>query len=76
MSSAGTTRTGAVRATVILPIGCAHRDVSTHVAIKTKQILNTSDGCTDIGPKRIQRRAPETVRPMRKTVTSPASPNT
>src|SRR5207245_5883433 len=47
----------------------AQRDVSTHVAISTKQSLKTSEGCTDIGPSRIQRRAPETVRPRdRKSV--------
>src|SRR5467141_2215072 len=64
ISSAGTTSTGAVSASVILPTGCAQRDVSTHVAISTKQILKTSEGCTDIGPIRIQRRAPETERPQ------------
>ena len=75
ISSAGTTSTGAVSASVILPTGCAQRDVSTHVAINTKQILKTSEGCTDIGPSRIQRRAPETVRPMTKTDASPMRPS-
>ena len=76
ISATGTTSTGTVSASVVLPTGCAQRDVSTHVAISTKQSLKTSEGCTDIGPSRIQRRAPETVRPSTNTEASPTRPIT
>ena len=53
-----------------------HREVRTHASMSTKTILNSSDGCTVKGPRRIQRRAPDTVRPEDEHGTSRPSPST
>ena len=52
-----------------LPTGCAQREVSAQATMRMKQSLKSSEGCTESGPTRIQRRAPETVRPSTKTAT-------
>ena len=50
--------------------------VSSQTAISTKHSLNSSEGCTETGPTKIHRRAPDTVRPSTKTATRAASPST
>ncbi len=75
MSAAGTRASGAAIASVVLVIGWAQREVSSHTAISTKHSLNSSDGWTDIGPTKTHRRAPDTVRPSTKTAISVPIPN-
>jgi hypothetical protein len=74
ISTAGIRATGAARISAILPTGWAQREVTSQTAIRTKQSLNISEGCTDSGPMRSQRRAPDTVRPSAKTATSATRP--
>ena len=50
--------------------------VSAHASTSTKTSLKSSDGWNVSGPRWIQRRAPETVRPRMNTVRSRATPIT
>ena len=59
---------------VFAPIGCAHRDVTAHTAMSTKQTLKISEGWTVSGPSAIHRRAPETDRPSAQTSARAARP--
>ena len=67
---------GSTKPMVTRPSDCAHREVSHQAIMSTKVILNSSDGCTETGPSKIHRRAPDTLRPRTKTVTRPTSPST
>ncbi len=74
ISTTGTATIGSIMARVSLPTGCAQRDVSAQTIMSKKHILNSSDGCTESGPHTTHRRAPDTVRPSRKTEARPTRP--